>query len=97
MTINEFQNLIKRIYYQKDKKRGIDGSFRWLVEEIGELARCLRAKKRDKEELKEEFADIFAWLVSLASLSGINLEEAVEKYKKGCPRCKKRRCVCFEE
>ncbi|MEO0102270.1 MAG: MazG nucleotide pyrophosphohydrolase domain-containing protein [candidate division WOR-3 bacterium] len=94
MSIKEFQNLIKRIYYEKDKKRGVDGSFRWLVEEVGELARCLRTRKKDKEGLKEEFADIFAWLVSLASLCEIDMEEAVKKYKNGCPRCKKWRCIC---
>lgn len=96
MRIREFQKLIRKIYYRKDRKRGSDGSFRWLVEEIGELARCLRSKTRDKEALKEEFADIFAWLVSLASLCEIDMEEVVKKYKNGCPRCKELRCICRE-
>ncbi len=97
MEIREFQRLIRRIYYKKDRERGIDGSFRWLCEEVGELARGLRknrASVKGKENLTTEFADIFAWLVSLASLCGIDLERAVEKYKDGCPRCLKKRCVC---
>jgi len=94
VRIREFQRLIRRLYYHKDKERGIDGSFRWLVEEIGELAKCLRQKRKDKEALKEEFADTFAWLVSLASLCGIDMEEVIKKYENGCPRCKKKRCIC---
>jgi len=105
VEIREFQKLIKKIYYKKDKKRGVEGSFRWLVEEVGELARCLRKikyptpgglKGKNRQELKEEFADLLAWLVSLASLVGLDLEEAAKKYKNGCPRCQKKRCICKE-
>ncbi len=101
MTIRDFQSQIKRLYFKKDKKRGVEGSFRWLVEEVGELARCLRKYSQErsqgtKEKLKEEFADIFAWVCSLASLTDVDMEEAVMKYKDGCPRCQKLRCICEE-
>ncbi|MFO7639527.1 MAG: MazG nucleotide pyrophosphohydrolase domain-containing protein [bacterium] len=95
MTIAEFQQLIRRTYYDKDRSRGLDGTFRWLVEEIGELARAVR--HGEPASLEEEFADVFAWLVSLASLTGIDLERAVGKYRSGCPKCGCMPCGCSEE
>jgi NTP pyrophosphatase (non-canonical NTP hydrolase) len=95
LEIKAFQDLIERIYFEKDSKRGKQGTFAWLVEEVGELSRALR--KGDEEMLKQEFADVFAWLVSLASLCGIDLgKEASAKYSHGCPKCEGIPCVCEE-
>ena len=95
MEVREFQELIERIYLTKDRARGIDGTFRWFAEEVGELARAVR--HRDKQELSGEFADVLAWLVSLASQSGIDIEAAAsEKYRQGCPKCRKTPCACEE-
>lgn len=94
MTVSEFQQLIRDIYFEKDNRRGADGTFRWLSEEVGELARGLR--KGDRENLSEEFADVFAWLVSLASIEGIEMEEAIAKYASGCPKCGSKPCRCVE-
>jgi NTP pyrophosphatase (non-canonical NTP hydrolase) len=100
VTINEFQKLIEQLYYSKDKKRGIEGTFMWFAEEVGELSRAIRkAKPKDKKSiahLEEEFADCFAWLSTLASLTNIKLEKSIEKYKNGCPKCKKQPCICKE-
>lgn len=92
VTIAEFQSLIKKIYFERDNCRGVDGTFRWLVEEVGELARAIR--HQDKKEKEEEFADVFAWLVSLASLTGVDMERACGKYQGGCPRCHSIPCRC---
>ncbi len=92
MTIGEFQGLIEAIYYEKDSRRGVDADFRWFVEEVGELAKALRGG--DAAQLTEEFADVFAWLCTLASISGVKLEEAVQKYARGCPKCGGRPCGC---
>ena len=94
MTITEFQRLIRDIYFDKDRRRGNDGTFRWLVEEIGELARAMR--KADRANLEEEFADVFAWLSSLATLEDIDMEAACAKYSKGCPKCGAIPCRCEE-
>ncbi len=94
MEIGEFQRLIREIYYDKDQARGKAGTFSWLVEEVGELSRALR--RGDSQFLEEEFADVFAWLVSLASLCGIDMEKASSKYTGGCPKCRRIPCVCAE-
>jgi len=94
VEIQNFQELIKDIYYKKDADRGIEGTFMWFSEEVGELASAIRQSIR--EEQKEEFADVFAWLVSLASLCDIGLEEVIGKYSDGCPKCGQKPCMCFE-
>jgi NTP pyrophosphatase (non-canonical NTP hydrolase) len=43
----------------------------------------------------EEFADVLAWLSTLATLLKVDLEEAaLAKYGKGCPRCDTLPCAC---
>ena len=92
MTIAEFQRQIEAIYLARDRARGLDADFRWFVEEVGELAKALRSS--DRSQLAAEFADVLAWLSTLASLSGIGLEEAVGKYRGGCPKCGGTPCRC---
>ncbi len=95
MEIEDFQKLISRTYLEKDARRGEWGTYAWLVEEVGELSRAMRKGERDS--LSEEFADVFAWLASLANLYGISLEAAVGKYASGCPKCGGTPCRCEEE
>lgn len=93
MTIAEFQELIRRMYLRKDVARGVDGTFMWLMEEIGELASALRHGTR--EEQAAEFADVLAWLATIANVAGVDLSEAIEqKYGRGCPGCGELVCVC---
>ena len=92
MTVEEFQERIERLYLPRDRERGMQGTFLWFVEEVGELARALRGD--DRENLREEFADVFAWLATLASLAGVRLGEAARRYRQGCPRCGAAPCAC---
>ena len=95
MKISDFQRLIEDIYGAKDSTRGTALSFMWFAEEVGELSRALR--RGDRESLEEEFADVFAWLSTLASMHGVELEQvARRKYGAGCPRCGKQPCACAE-
>lgn len=95
MEISEFQKLMSEIYLAKDQARGIWGTYGWMLEEMGELSRALR--KGEREALYEEFADVLAWLTSLANLTGVDLEEAVGKYKRDCPKCHETPCACREK
>ncbi|MGQ0553037.1 MAG: MazG nucleotide pyrophosphohydrolase domain-containing protein [Planctomycetota bacterium] len=95
MRVQEFQALIERIYGAKDSARGTAGTFMWLSEEVGELSRALR--RGEHENLEEEFADVLAWLATLASMNGVDLERAAAaKYGAGCPRCRGTPCTCGE-
>lgn len=77
MDIREAQKLIREKYYERDSARGVFATFTWLVEEVGEVAEALLAM--DKRGLGEEIADVFAWLLSLANLVGVDLEEAFKQ------------------
>lgn len=90
--LRAFQLEIERIYLARDKARGWEKTFAWFVEEIGELARALH--RGDEGGLGGEFADAAAWLVTLASIKGIDLSEAAQKYSNGCPRCRATPCRC---
>jgi len=93
VRISEFQERIRELYEQRDRERGVFETFAWLVEEMGELSRALRRNDRENREL--EFADVTAWLVSVATLAGIDVESCCEKaYGEGCPRCGKTPCDC---
>jgi len=78
MHIKEFQQLISRRYEKRDRERGIPGTFLWFIEEVGELATALAGQ--DQKNRQEEFADVFAWLCTLANISDVDLEKACEKY-----------------
>jgi NTP pyrophosphatase (non-canonical NTP hydrolase) len=93
MTLREFQQLIRAMYHDKDASRGVEGTFMWLTEEIGELATALRSGTHEEKTL--EFADVLAWLATIANVVDVDLEEAVaRKYGTGCPGCGQLACVC---
>jgi NTP pyrophosphatase (non-canonical NTP hydrolase) len=94
MNLSQLQQLIRDIYDAKDRRRGVEGTFMWFIEEVGELSAALR-KRSDRRNLEEEFADVLAWLVTLANVVGVDLEAAVQaKYGGGCPGCRQTPCVC---
>ena len=84
MTLVQLQELIHCRYYKTDSERGIAKTFLWLSEEYGELAHALGKFERgdpDMTNLREEFADVLAWLATVANITGIDLTEAIhEKY-----------------
>src|SRR5262245_26030214 len=93
MEIRDFQELIEKMYSDKDRARGTQATFLWLIEEIGELATALR--EGTQEEKNSEFADVAAWLATLANINDVDLTAALEsKYGQGCPGCGKLVCTC---
>ena len=93
LTLSDLQRHIRDMYFEKDAARGVEGTFMWLTEEIGELASALRGN--DRENLAEEFADVIAWLTTIANVAEIDLNEAlVQKYGRGCPGCQRLVCEC---
>ena len=78
MHIAEFQQFIREKYFAQDRRRGTSGTFMWFVEEVGELASALAGD--DHYNKAEEFADVLAWLCTLANINGVDLTEAVQKY-----------------
>src|SRR5579875_1917239 len=93
MTLSQLQQLIRDTYGAKDSRRGVEGTFMWFMEEVGELSASLRSGS--DAERAAEFADVLAWLATLANIAGVDLTAAVQaKYGSGCPGCHQSPCVC---
>ncbi|MFM7132791.1 MAG: MazG nucleotide pyrophosphohydrolase domain-containing protein [Planctomycetota bacterium] len=86
MTLAQFQQLIRDKYFATDNARGAPGTYLWFVEEVGELAHAIANRERgklDQANLEEEFADVLAWLATLANICGVDLTRAIhDKYVK---------------
>jgi NTP pyrophosphatase (non-canonical NTP hydrolase) len=94
VSLRDFQHLIRTMYFEKDVERGVSGTFMWLMEEMGELATALRTGN-DQANLEEEFADVVAWLTTIANVAGVDLSAAQQKkYWNGCPGCGLLSCEC---
>ena len=92
-SLSQLQQVIRETYDAKDRRRGVEGTFMWFMEEVGELATALR--NGSARERQEEFADVLAWLATLANNADVDLESAVQaKYGKGCPGCGHVPCRC---
>ncbi len=93
MQIRDFQEMMKHLYLARDQARGVDATFNWLADELQELKEALT--EGNKEAAEKEFADVIAWLASLANITGIDLETAaLNKYNNMCPKCKQSPCKC---
>ncbi|MGA0878889.1 MAG: MazG nucleotide pyrophosphohydrolase domain-containing protein [Ilumatobacteraceae bacterium] len=92
MTLAELQTVIQRTYGDRDKERGVAASVAWLAEEVGELAQAIR--KGTPEQQAHEFADVLAWVATLANQMNIDLTAAIARYEHGCPVCSSLPCTC---
>ena len=85
--------MMHKLYFHRDSKRGVEGTYNWLLDELKELEEALESN--DKKALEDEFADVIAWLASLANITNIDLEKAaINKYDEKCPKCKRSPCQC---
>ncbi|MCF2135674.1 MAG: nucleotide pyrophosphohydrolase [Candidatus Thorarchaeota archaeon] len=97
MEIKDAQDMMRRIYFERDKARGIDRTILRTFQELAELSDAIMSKA-SRTELVGEAADVFAWLCSLANLLDIDLGSALlSKYNNVCSRCGKSPCVCVDE
>ena len=92
MDLAQLQDVIERTYGDRDRARGVPSTVAWLAEEVGELAQAVR--KGTTEQQQHEFADVLAWVASLANQMNIDLALAVQRYATGCPRCGVMPCAC---
>jgi NTP pyrophosphatase (non-canonical NTP hydrolase) len=95
LSLSQLQRVIRDTYDTKDRRRGLEGTFMWFMEEVGELAAALRGGTDAERAM--EFADVLAWLATLANIAGVDLEAAAQaKYGSGCPGCHEIPCVCSQ-
>ena len=92
MDLARLQELMDRTYGERDRERGVPASVAWLAEEVGEFAKA--ARKGTRAQQLEELADVLAWTASIANQLGLSMDEAVERYAAGCPKCAGVPCTC---
>lgn len=92
MELSELQAHMEQLYGARDRARGVPATVAWLAEELGELAQA--ARKGTVAQQRHELGDVLAWLASLANQLGVSLDQAVERYRQGCPRCARNPCGC---
>ena len=92
MDLATLQDVIERTYGERDRERGVPSTVAWLAEEVGELAQAVR--KGTQAQREHEFADVLAWVASLANQMAGDLTAAAQRYAPGCPRCAAIPCAC---
>lgn len=92
MDLGALQAQIAATFRDRDRARGVDGTFRRLVEEMGEVAKAIRGG--DRAVLASELSDVLAWTLSVAVLCDVDLDRAAARYAGGCPRCGASPCRC---
>ncbi|MHA2378577.1 MAG: MazG nucleotide pyrophosphohydrolase domain-containing protein [Candidatus Thorarchaeota archaeon] len=96
MDTKEAQEMMRRVYFRRDKARGVERTLLRTFHELGELSDAI-LREKDHETISDEVADVFAWLCSLANLLDIDLSEAlIQKYNNACSRCGEAPCVCTD-
>ncbi|MEQ9069554.1 MAG: MazG nucleotide pyrophosphohydrolase domain-containing protein, partial [Gimesia chilikensis] len=89
LSVSQFQAVIHKMFFEKDQSRGIEGTFMWFMEEVGELSSALR-ENDDPQNLEEEFADVLAWLSTMANVACFDLYQDFSRlFFQGCTRFKK--------
>ena len=80
LTLAALQRHVAGKYEAADRARGWPKTFAYFVEEVGELATALSGDGADpavRANLEEEFADVLAWLCTLANITDVDLTAAV--------------------
>jgi len=80
MEISALQKIVKERYFDTDNKKGVYHTALWFHEEVGELSSAIA--RGDKQNAKEEFGDVLMWLLTLANLMEVNMEDVVAEYLK---------------
>lgn len=78
MEISALQKIVRDRYYENDSKRGIFHTALWFHEEVGELSSAIASG--NIENAKEEFADVLMWLLTMANIMNIDMEEIITTY-----------------
>ncbi len=94
MDIEEAQEMMRRIYFERDRARGVKGTLKRTIDELEELREAIQSND-SKSAIADEVADVFAWLCSLANLLEIDVSEVFyNKYRDACSKCKRSPCDC---
>ena len=78
MEISALQKIVRDRYFKTDSERGIYHTALWFHEEVGELSAAIASG--DIKNAKEELGDVLMWLLTLANLLNVDMEEVIKEY-----------------
>lgn len=102
-TVKEWCGHLDAVYGKKNRERGINYAHSRLSEEVGEVVSAQLIEVYDqrhtltevRQTVSREFADVFAWIFSIAGILEIDLDSVLEdRYPKVHHRCGQRPCNC---
>jgi NTP pyrophosphatase (non-canonical NTP hydrolase) len=97
MKIEDAQEMMRRVYWDRDNERGVKGTLKRTFEELTELSSAI-LENDGPQAVEDEIADVFAWLCSVANLVEVDVSKAFyKKYTDACSKCKQSPCVCPDE
>ncbi|MFW9997256.1 MAG: MazG nucleotide pyrophosphohydrolase domain-containing protein [Candidatus Odinarchaeota archaeon] len=98
-TLYGWQLMFKKIYGNVNRVQSIEQIGFHLMEEIGEVAKEIR--RSNTEELKDELADVFAWIMGLILKCEDLLAKEIlsskllwDRYPNSCHECEANPCTC---
>ena len=91
MTLNELQELVGKLYGNRDAGRGIDATVAALDDRIHRISELADAELNDKAKT---MAAVLVEVTSIANQAGVDLNEALRYYVHGCPECGHNPCDC---
>ena len=97
-TLEEFQNMFKKIYPPESRSQEDAGIH--LAEELGEFSEAIltylgQHRDADFENIALEAADLFSCFMGVFNSAGINLAEELSlMFSENCHICKKSPCQC---
>ena len=78
MDVSALQKIVRDRYFKTDNDRGIYHTALWFHEEVGELSAAIA--RGDIQNAKEELGDVLMWLLTLANLLNVDMEEVIKEY-----------------
>ena len=78
MEISALQKIVRHRYFRTDNERGIYHTALWFHEEVGELSAAIA--RGDNKNAKEELGDVLMWLLTLANLLNVDMEDVIKEY-----------------
>ena len=100
LTLNYLQKAIKKIDgITLGDSKPADKYFMKFIEEVGELSECIRKNKRMidnniKDTIEEELYDVLYYIICLANVYDINLENSIILKEEINSKKYKRKSLC---
>ncbi len=101
-TLGQHARNLYQLYFEQNSRYGFEHCALRLFSEIAEIIELEQSvalagmnAHQIQLEYAKEIVDVFAWVIAIAGILQIDIENAVMSvYGQGCPVCSKKPCMC---